>query len=169
MASLQIIFLIFLSKSEHLFCISAAKQDDTNAYIHLHPDKNSRSLHYVIPSDLTATVVRSLHSLHSQSQCCLWTQRPRKCNPACRFFFLSGMIRNIIMIKLAGGEELSGSREAWQKANKRLEYCQRVVNKLHEGAEVCECLNSSVQCVQILARLVCVRLYTKMNSCAYIC
>lgn len=41
------------------------------------------------------------------------------------------------MIKLAGGEELSGSRRPRWKARKRLEYCQRVVNK---RAEVCECV-----------------------------
>lgn len=54
------------------------------------------------------------------------------------------MIRNILMIKLAGGEELCGSGGAdGKKASKRLKYCQRVVNKLQEGAEVCERPNSS--------------------------
>lgn len=122
----------------HLVCISIAQEHTyTNTYTHLHPDKNSHSPLCVIPSDLTDTVVRSLYSLRSLSQHCLWTRLPRKCNTACLFLWLSGMIRNIIMIKLAGGEELSGSRGPWQKARKRLEYCQRVVNKLQSRAEVC--------------------------------
>lgn len=92
----------------------------TNTYTHFHPVKTSRSPFCVIPSDLADTVVRSLLSLHSLSQRCLWTQLPRKCNTACLFLWLSGMIRNIIMIKLAGG---------WGA-----EWEQRALTKSEQGA-----------------------------------
>lgn len=130
------------------------------SHTHTHTRTISHSPLCVIPSDLADTVVRSLLSLCSLCQNRLWTRLPRKCNTACLFLWLSGMIRNIIMIKLAGGEELSGRRRPWQKASKRLEYCQRVVNKLQERRgvrvceflRVCECLHAQV-CVHVCAQM----------------
>lgn len=122
---------VSIIKEEH-------KHTSTHTHSHCHPDKKLTLGPLCNPIwSHRRSVVRSLLSLHSLSQHCLWTQLPRKCNTACLFLWLSGMIRNIIMIKLAGGEELSGSRRPRRKARKRLEYCQRVVNK---RAEVCECV-----------------------------
>lgn len=119
------------------------KYTKTHTYAHFYSVKTSHSPLCVIPSDLADIVVRSLLSLRSLSQRSLWTQLPRKCNTACLFLWLSGMIRNIIMIKLAGGEKPSGSRvgpgqrKKKERESKRLEHCQRVVNKPQERAEVC--------------------------------
>lgn len=138
-----------LSLWGYLVCICA----HLNTHIRTHTISHSPLC--VIPSDLADTVVRSLFSLCGLCQNRLWTRLPRKCNTACLFLWLSGMIRNIIMIKLAGGEELSGSRRPWQKVSKRLEYCQRVVNKLQERGEECECVNSCVCANVCMDKFVC--------------
>lgn len=138
----------------------------TFTHTHTHAHTISHSPLCVIPSDLADTVVRSLLSLGGLSQKCLWTRLPRKCNTACLFLWLSGMIRTIIMIKLAGGEELSGSRGPWQKASNRLIYCQRVVNKLQKRSRgVCVCVCEFLGVCKCLCVCVWTCVSANMSSC----
>lgn len=53
-----------------------------------------------------------------------------------------------------------------KKASKRLEYCQRAVNKLEERTEVCECMNSCV-CKFFACTGFCVS--ANMNSSISVC
>lgn len=86
----------------------------------------------VIPSDLADTLLLEA-STHATAY--ITAAFELGCQErVCFFLWLSGMIQNSVMIKLAGGEELSGARRSWQIASRRLSYCHCALNNPHERA-----------------------------------